>query len=84
MRMLDTDAKILLAKSFAFVFASKALAIASPWFLKAAVDSMTAAKAINFNAVMYGISLFGASRALSSLLNEQRMQQITHFIQRGI
>lgn len=82
--MLDTDMKILLAKSCVFIVASKALAIASPWFLKAVIDSMTAVEVANFNTAMYGITLFGASRLLSTLLQEQRMHQITNFIQCGI
>ena len=84
MRMLDTDMKILLAKSCLFIVASKGLAIASPWFLKSVVDSMTAVGAMDLNKAMIGISLFGASRFVSTILQEQRMFQIVTFIQSGI
>ena len=68
MRMLDTDMKILLAKSCLFIVASKGLAIASPWFLKSVVDSMTAVGAMDLNKAIIGISLFGASRFVSTIL----------------
>ena len=68
LRMLDTDMKMLLAKSFLFIIASKSLTILSPWFLKAVVDSMTVVGAMDFNKAIIGICLFGMSRVLSSSL----------------
>jgi hypothetical protein len=73
MRMLDTDMKLLLAKSCLLIVASKGLAIASPWFLKSVVDAMTTVGAIDLNKAMMGIGLFGASRFISTLLQEHRM-----------
>ena len=71
--MLDTDMKMLLFKSCLLIVASKSLAIASPWFLKSVVDAMTVNGAMDFNRAALGIGMFGASRLLSTLLQEQRM-----------
>jgi hypothetical protein len=68
MRMLDTNMKVLLAKSFLFIIASKSLTILSPWFLKAVVDSMAVVGAMDFNKALMGVCLFGMSRVLSSSL----------------
>ena len=74
MRMLDKDMKMLLLKSTLFILASKSLLMASPWFLKQVVDTMTIASgAIDMNKVFLGIGLFGASRIGSTLLQEFRM-----------
>ena len=68
MRMLDTDMKVLLAKSFLFIIASKSLTILSPWFLKAVIDSMTAVSAIDLNKAVMGICLFGVTRVAATTL----------------
>jgi len=41
--IVDPEVKSLFYKSMVLIFASKALAIASPWFLKSIVDSMSVA-----------------------------------------
>ena len=82
--MLDTDMKMLLFKSCLLIVASKSLAIASPWFLKSVVDAMTVNGAMDFNRAALGIGMFGASRLLSTLLQEKRMMQVSTFIQNGI
>jgi ABC-type bacteriocin/lantibiotic exporter with double-glycine peptidase domain len=75
---------MLLFKSSLLIFASKSLAIASPWFLKSVVDSMAIVGSMDFNVAAIGIGMFGASRLISTMLQETRMLQISKFIQHGI
>jgi len=63
---------------------SKGLAIASPFFLKQIVDTMTLAGPIDFHKACFGIGLFGASRLLSTVLQEARMYMVATMIQNGI
>lgn len=65
------------------VLASKGLAIASPWFLKAVVDGMALAKALDLKMAFFGIGAFGATRLLSSFLHEWRMFQISKILQKA-
>jgi len=65
------------------VLASKGLAIASPWFLKAVVDGMALAKALDLKMAFFGIGAFGATRVLSSFLHEWRMFQISKILQKA-
>lgn len=46
--------------------ASKGLAIASPWFLKAVVDGMALASAVDLKMAFFGVGAFGATRLLSN------------------
>ena len=43
MKMVDPEMKKIFYQSMALIVLSKGLAIASPWFLKGVVDSMTVA-----------------------------------------
>jgi ABC-type transport system involved in Fe-S cluster assembly fused permease/ATPase subunit len=63
------------------ILASKGLAIASPWFLKAVVDGMALGTGVDLKMAFLGIGAFGATRVLSNLLSEWRMWQITKIIQ---
>jgi len=49
------------------VVASKGLAIASPWFLKAVVDGMALASAVDLKVAFMGVGAFGATRLASSI-----------------
>ena len=74
--LADPATKRLFYNSMALVLASKTLAIASPWFLKAVVDSMALGPNLNLTNACYGIGAFGAARLASTLLGEWRMFQI--------
>lgn len=65
------------------VLASKSLAIASPWFLKAVVDSMALGTNLNISHAFFGIGCFGATRILSNFFGEWRQFQINQIIQTG-
>jgi len=75
--MADSHTKKLFYASMGLVLVSKSLAIASPWFLKGVVDSMTAAHATNAALNMHNIGLgiggFGMTRFLSTVFQEMRM-----------
>ena len=70
--------------SMGLLFASKGLAVASPYILKQVVDAMTMASKIDFNTAALGILTFGAFRILGTVFQEWRMVIITKFIQEGI
>ena len=74
----------LFRNSCFLIAASKGLAIASPWFLKGVVDSMTGGGTLALAPLVYGISAFGISRFLSSASQEYRMVLVADFIQRGL
>jgi hypothetical protein len=71
--LTDPTTKRLFYNSMFLVFASKSLAIASPWFLKAVVDSMALGTNVNLTTAFYGIGAFGAARFASTMLGEWRM-----------
>lgn len=71
--LADPTTKRLFYNSMFLVFASKSLAIASPWFLKAVVDSMALGTNLNLMTAFYGIGAFGAARLASTMLGEWRM-----------
>jgi hypothetical protein len=58
------------------VVASKGLAIASPWFLKAVVDGMALASAVDLKMAFLGVGAFGATRLLSNFFAEWRMWKV--------
>ena len=59
---------------------SKSLAIASPFFIKIAVDALAEISKLDMNMALLGILGFGASRILSSVFQEIRMNKITEII----
>ena len=83
-RMMDDDMKRILRNSCFLIAASKGLAIASPWFLKGVVDTMSLGGALDLNTVWMGIGAFGLTRLLSTASQEWRMYMVADFIQRGI
>ena len=62
------------------VVASKGLAIASPWFLKAVVDGMALASAVDLKMAFLGVGAFGATRLLSTFFSEWRMWKVNQII----
>jgi len=74
----------LLYKTFGILVVSKSLTIASPFFLKIAVNALATATAVNLGTALLGIGLFGMTRIGSSVLHEIRMVQIQELIQTGI
>ena len=83
-RMVDDDMKKIFRNSCFLILASKGLAIASPWFLKGVVDTMSLGGALDLNSLWLGIGAFGITRLLSTASQEYRMFMIADFIQRGI
>lgn len=69
----DDKTKALFYKSCAMIMVSKGLAIASPWFLKSVVDTMALGTNVCLNTAFLGIGAFGASRLISTILQEERM-----------
>ena len=65
------------------VVASKGLAIASPWFLKAVVDGMALASAVDLKMAFMGVGAFGATRMLSTFFHEWRMWKVNQIIQKA-
>lgn len=63
--------------------ASKLLAVASPYFLKVAVNAL-AGQTINMQMAYYGIAGFGLARAFSSILNESRNNLMALYLRDGI
>jgi hypothetical protein len=59
---------------------SKSLAIASPFFIKIAVDALAEISILYMNMSLLGILGFGASRILSCVFQELRMNKITEII----
>ena len=57
-------------QSVALLIGSKGLAIASPYILKKIVDAMTMASTVDFHTAALGICFFGATRVLSTALQE--------------
>ena len=84
MKMVDSDMKKTFWKSMALIVFSKGLAIASPWFLKGIVDSMTVASQLSFGTACLGIAAFSGSRFLGEVTHNYRMYMVMGMIQRGI
>ena len=82
--MLDDDMRRLFRSSCILIAASKGLAIASPWFLKGVIDTMSAGGTLALAPLVYGIGAFGITRFLSSASQEYRMVLVADFIQRGL
>ena len=76
MKMVDSDMKKIFWKSMALIVLSKSLAIASPWFLKGIVDSMTVANQLSFGSACLGIAAFSGSRFLGEVTNNFRMYMV--------
>jgi len=76
----DDYTKNLFYKTMGMILVSKTLAIASPWFLKGVVDTMALGTAVNLNVAFLGIGAFGLSRLVSTLIQEERMYQVTKII----
>lgn len=66
------------------MLASKIFAVASPYFLKIAVNALANSQAINYNLAAMSIVGFGASRWLSSALNEGRMTLVVKIVRQAI
>ena len=83
-KMVDADMKKIFYKSMVLIVASKSLAIASPWFLKGVVDSMTVASQLSFGTAALGIAAFSGSRFLGELTHNYRMYMVMKMVQQGI
>ena len=68
----------------AMIVMSKGLAVASPWFLKTIVDSMTVTSQLSFGTACLGIGAFCGARFMSELTNNVRMYMIQDMITRGV
>eukprot|EP00347_Sterkiella_histriomuscorum_P015496 403356809 len=82
--ILNEETKPILYKSTALLALSKILAIGSPFFLKSAVNAISDISKMDINLAMLSIVGFGASRFLSTLLQEIRMNQVTQIIQTAL
>ena len=79
-RMLDDDMRRLFRASCFLIAASKGLAIASPWFLKGVVDTMSLGGPLTLQPLLFGIGAFGLTRFLSTASQEYRMVLVAEFI----
>lgn len=59
---------------------SKSLAIVSPYFLKITVNALAEVSKMDFNLAVLGILGFGATRLLSTVFHEIRMNKIAEII----
>jgi hypothetical protein len=59
---------------------SKSLAITNPYFLKITVNALAEASKLDLNLALLGIAGFAATRLLSSVFQEFRMNQINEII----
>lgn len=78
--MFDIDTKSIFYKSMGLLALSKTLSIASPFFLKITVNALAEASKMDFNLACLGILGFGATRILSSVFHEIRMNNIAKII----
>ena len=68
------DVKSILVKSMVLLALSKSLTIASPFFLKIAVNALGAPGAdFSIQLALGGIFAYGGSRFISTLISELRM-----------
>ena len=84
MKMVDPEMKKTFYKAMGLIVLSKACAIASPFFLKGIVDSMTVASQLSFGTACFGIAAFSGSRFIGELTNNYRMYIVMSMIQSGI
>ena len=84
MKMVDPEMKKTFYKAMGLIVLSKACAIASPFFLKGIVDSMTVASQLSFGTACFGIAAFSGSRFIGELTNNYRMYMVMNMIQSGI
>ena len=82
--MLDDDMRRLFRNSCFLIAASKGLAMASPWFLKGVIDTMTAGGTLALTPLLVGVGAYGFTRLMSTASQEYRMILISDFIQRGL
>ena len=82
--MVDDDMRRILRNSCILIAVSKGLAVASPWFLKGVVDTMSGGGTLTLAPLMLGIGAFGLTRLMSTATQEFRMVMVADFIQRGI
>jgi len=78
--MMDDDMRRIFYNSCFLIFASKGLAVASPWFLKVVVDTMSMSAPVTLTPLLLGISAFGLTRLLSTISQEYRMIMLSDFI----
>ena len=80
MKMVDPEMKKTFYKAMGLIVLSKACAIASPFFLKGIVDSMTVASQLSFSTACFGIAAFSGSRFIGELTNNYRMYMVMNMI----
>ena len=78
--MLDDDMRRLFRNSCFLIAASKGLAMASPWFLKGVIDTMTAGGTLALTPLLVGVGAYGFTRLMSTASQEYRMILISDFI----
>ena len=84
MKMTDADMKRMFYSAMGMVLVSKGLAIASPWFLKGVIDSMTVTSQLSFGSACFGIAAFTGSRFGAELSNNVRMYMVMNLITSGV
>ena len=84
MKMTDADMKRMFYSAMGMVLVSKGLAIASPWFLKGVIDSMTVSSQLSFGSACLGIAAFTGSRFGAELSNNVRMYMVMNLITTGV
>ena len=84
MKMTDADMKRMFYSAMGMVLVSKGLAIASPWFLKGVIDSMTVTSQLSFGSACLGIAAFTGSRFGAELTNNVRMYMVMNLITTGV
>lgn len=82
--MMDDEMRKIFRNSCFLILVSKGLAVASPWFLKGVVDTMSLGAPVQLAPLLMGISAFGLTRLFSTATQEYRMIMLSDFIQRGL
>ena len=75
--LIEGKNKKIFYGSMGFLLASKLAAVASPYFLKVAVNALTGAQ-FNYSLAWWSIVGFGGARILSTCFNEARMSMIVN------
>lgn len=65
--MFDVDTKSIFYKSMILLVISKSLTLASPFFLKIAVNALAEASKLDFTMACLGIGAFGLTRILATV-----------------
>lgn len=78
--MMDDDMRKIFRNSCFLILVSKGLAVASPWFLKGVVDTMSFGAPVQLAPLLIGISAFGLTRLMSTASQEYRMIMLSDFI----